>query len=74
MTSFMRLNYLSVYGMNQIESGGMLKEKESKNTAAAKGEKKDLPEYVSPKISLYTNEDILDQIGPAQAGVGPTPP
>ncbi len=31
-------------------------------------EKKDVPEYVSPKIISYTNEEILDQIGPAHGG------
>ncbi len=37
-------------------------------------EKKDVPEYVSPKITSYTNEEILDQIGPAHGGVsGPAP-
>lgn len=30
-------------------------------------EHKELPRYVPPKIVTYTNEEILEQIGPAQA-------
>ncbi len=40
----------------------------------SKLEEKNNPEYVSPKITSYTNEEIMDQIGPALAGgSGPVP-
>ncbi len=44
-------------------------EKEKKeNKKKQEVEKKENPEYVSPKITSYTNEEILDQIGPAHGG------
>ena len=30
-----------------------------------------VPEYIPPKIKTYTSEEILEQIGPAQACSGP---
>ncbi len=51
-----------------------MKKKHVVNTGEAQDEKKDGPDYVSPKITSYTNEEIMDQIGPAQAGTsGPEP-
>jgi hypothetical protein len=40
-----------------MEPGGDLKKKDLKQT----------PDYVPPKIITYTSEQILEEIGPAQA-------
>ena len=31
-------------------------------------EERKLPEYESPKVVTYTDEDILEELGPAQTG------
>ena len=31
-------------------------------------EEKKLPEYEAPKIATYTDEEMLEQLGPAQTG------
>jgi hypothetical protein len=41
-------------------------------------EDKKMPEYEAPEVVTYTDEDILEELGPAQAiygnGPGPTGP
>ncbi len=46
-----------------------MKEERTENKSKTQVEKSNNPEYVSPKITSYTNEEIMDQIGPALAGV-----
>lgn len=31
-------------------------------------EDKNLPEYEAPQVTTYTDEEILEELGPAQAG------
>ena len=35
-------------------------------------EEKKLPEYVVPEVITYTDEEILEELGPAQTNYGPT--
>ena len=34
-------------------------------------EEKKLPEYEAPEVISYTNEEILELLGPARTGSGP---
>ncbi len=51
-----------------------MKKDSPEKTDKSQLEKTNNTEYVSPKITSYTNEEIMDQIGPAQAGTGPMSP
>jgi len=46
----------------------MMKENKSgKGTVIKETEAETMPEYIPPKIRTYTSDEILEQIGPAQA-------
>jgi len=52
-----------------------MENKAVENTKREADQKQNTPDYAAPKITSYTNEEILDQIGPKVAAVGPvTPP
>jgi hypothetical protein len=36
-------------------------------------EDKKMPEYEAPKVTTYTDEEILEELGPAQAVYGGVP-
>jgi len=45
----------------------MKENKPGKGKAIKETEAKAVPEYIPPKIVTYTSQEILEQIGPAQA-------
>jgi len=45
----------------------MKENKSGKGTVITETEADVVPEYIPPKIVTYTSEQILEQIGPAQA-------
>ena len=51
----------------------MDKKNEKRNPSRLQIPKKDLPDYEAPKVVTYHEDDILEELGPAQACTSPCP-